>query len=52
MLTFLHIVYSKNRMEALGCCAAEKKQDIKNVGHMTINHDIATVRECSMHDPK
>ena len=27
MLTFLHIVYSKNRTEAWGCCAAKKKQE-------------------------
>ena len=47
MLTFLHIVYSKNRMEAWGWCAAEKsKKGIKNVDHMMwISHDIATVRE-------
>ena len=29
-----------------GCCAAEKMQErYKNVDHMMINHDIATVRE-------
>ena len=28
------------------------KEDIKNVDHMMINHDIAAVRECSVHDPK
>ena len=27
MLTFLHIVYSKNRTEAWGYCAAKKKQE-------------------------
>ena len=28
------------------------KEDIKSVDHMMINYDIATVRECSVHDPK
>ena len=28
------------------------KEDTKNVDHMMINHDIATVRECFVHDPK
>ena len=46
MLTFLHTVYTKNRMEAWGCYAALRKQeDIKNVDHMMVNYDIATVRE-------
>ena len=46
MLTFLHAVYSKNRMEALACYAAKRKQeDIKNADHMMVNHDIATVRD-------
>ena len=41
MLTFLHIVYSKNRTEDCGCCAAKKKQKIyKNVDQMMINNDM------------
>ena len=40
-------------MEICGYCAGEKKQGIyKNVDHTMINHSIATVRECSLHDPK
>ena len=45
-LTFLHIVYSKNRMEVWGCYDAYRKQeDITNVDHMIVNDDIATVRD-------
>ena len=41
MLTFLHIVYSKNRTEAWGYCAAKKKEErYKNVDHIMINHDM------------
>ena len=40
-------------MEAWGCFAAEKKQGrYKSVDHTMIKHNIATVRECSAHDPK
>ena len=33
MLTFLHTVYCKNRMDAWGCCAAEKKQERYKYSH-------------------
>ena len=47
MLTFLHIVYSKNRTEGWGCCAAKKKQERckKCVSHDDQSWHV-TVRQC------
>ena len=53
MLTFLHIVHSKNRMEAWGLCSAEKKQGrYKKCGSYDDQSWRTTVRECSVHDTK
>ena len=53
MLTFLYIVYSKNKMEAWGYYAAEKKQGrYKKYGSHDDQSWHTTVRECSAHDPK
>ena len=53
-ILYISNIYSKNRMEAWGFCTAEKKQERykKRGSHMIINHDIETVRECSVHDSK
>ena len=46
MLTSLHTVYNKNRLETLGCYAAYRKQeDMKNVDYMMFSCDKAAVRE-------
>ena len=53
MFLFLHINYSKNRTDPEHVVLLKRiKEDIKNVDHVMINYDIATVRECSVHDSK
>ena len=47
MLTFLHIVYSKNRTEAWRCCAAKKKQErYEKCGSNDDQSWHVTVRDC------